>query len=72
MDRENNVNAADRFSALERHEASPDYATRRFFVRGPVQKFTDTELLELCEYTPEFGGRVARGPQSAIVIVHTD
>lgn len=61
-----------RFADLTRAERAQGYAHRRFVVSGPVDRYTDTELLEFCDYTPYFGGRIHRATGSAIVIVHTD
>jgi hypothetical protein len=53
-------------------EKAPGYAVRRYLLTGPVEQYSDRDLLIYCEYTPEFGGRVERMPGLACVTVHTD
>lgn len=57
------------FQCIER---APGYAHRRYVLTGPVDQYSDRDLLIYCQYTPEFGGRVERMPGVAYVVVHTD
>lgn len=61
-----------RFADLQLAEQPQGYAHRRFLVTGPVDRYTDKELLEFCNYIPYFGGRIHRAETTAVVIVHTD
>jgi hypothetical protein len=53
-------------------EALQSYGVRRYVITGPVENYTDRDLLNYCEYTPEFGGHVRRGEGMAYVDVYTD
>lgn len=53
-------------------EKPQGYAHRCYLLTGPVEKYSDRDLLTYCEWTPEFGGSVERMPGVAYVKVHTD
>lgn len=53
-------------------EKSPGYAHRTYLLTGPVEQFSDRDLLNYCEWTPEFGGSVERMPGVAYCKVYTD
>jgi hypothetical protein len=48
------------------------HGVRRYTIVGLIERHTDTDLLNYCGYTPEFGGYVRRGEGAAYVDVYTD
>lgn len=57
------------FQCIEKPQG---YAHRNYLLTGPVEQYSDRDLLTYCQYTPEFGGRVERMPGVAYCTVHTD
>jgi hypothetical protein len=54
------------------HEITQGHYRRRYVVTGNIQDYTDGQLLAFCQYTPEFGGKVERDSEQALVIAYTD
>jgi hypothetical protein len=53
-------------------EGVQGHCIRHFTLTGPIAKYSDTDLLNYCGYSPELGGYVVRGFGVAHVAVHTD
>lgn len=53
-------------------ERPSQYGRRKFDILGPVERYSDIDLLNYCNYVPEFGGMVERGEGYALVHVYID